>query len=342
MHAAVARGPRRIEVDRMPVPDPGPGEVRVRIGACGICGSDLHLLEAGGLRPGLVPGHEMMGVVDALGPGVSGLEAGARVAVEPFRTCGACPACRAGRGNLCPDGRLLGVHAPGGLAEYAVAPAERLFAVPEDLPAPVAALAEPLAVSVHGLRRAAFSSGQRVLVLGAGAVGLLTVLAARALGAGEVWVSARHPHQARAAEAAGANRVLGEAEATPETLRSLGRSREVDVVVETVGGRADTLAAAGAAIRPGGTVSVLGLFLEPVSLDTIPLLMKEATLAWSYCYEHGDGGADFADAVSILDARREAAGRLVTHTVPLAEAPRAFSLAADRKAGAIKVSILPE
>jgi len=341
MQAAVSRGPRRIEVDAVPVPEPGAGEARVRVGACGICGSDLHLFEAGGLAPGLVPGHEMMGVVDAVGPGVSGVAPGARVAVEPFRTCGACPACRAGRGNLCPEAKLLGVHAPGGLAEYVVAPTDRLFPVPVDLADPVAALAEPLAVSVHGLRRAAFEPGQRVLVLGAGTVGLLTVLAARAMGAGDVWVSARHPHQAEAARAAGAHRVLDEAEAAPDTLGAAARSNGIDVAVETVGGRADTLAAAGAAIRPGGVVSVLGLFMAPVTLDTIPLLMKEATLTWSYCYEHGDHGADFADAVAILDRHREAASRLVSHTVPLAEAPRAFALAADRRAGALKVSVVP-
>ena len=341
MHAAVARGRCQIEIDTLPVPDPGPGDVRVRVEACGICGSDLHLYNLGGLAPGTVPGHEMVGVVDALGAGATGVRWGERVAVEPFRTCGVCALCRAGRGNLCREARLLGVQAPGGLAEYVTAPAARVFPVPGALSSGVAALAEPLSVSIHGLRRVAFEPGQRVLVLGAGAVGLLTVLAARALGAGEVLVTARHPHQAECAEALGADRVLAAAEADPTTLAALGREREIDVVVETVGGQADTLNAAGAAVRPGGAVAVLGLFLGPVSLQPLPLLMKEVTLAWSYCYEHGEDRAEFADALCILDERRDAAAQLVTHTLPLDEVAHAFRVASDRKAGAIKVSLAP-
>jgi len=341
MHAAVARGPRQIEIATLPVPDPEPGDVRVRIEACGICGSDLHLYNLGGLTPGSVPGHEMMGVVDALGAGASGVCPGDRVAVEPFRTCGACSLCRAGRGNLCRDAKLLGVQAPGGLAEYVTAPAARAFPVPSGLPSGVAALAEPLSVSIHGLRRAAFEPGQRVLVLGAGAVGLLTVLAARALGAGEILVAARHPHQAECAEALGADRVLAEPEADPAGLAELGRGREIDVAVETVGGQADTLNAAGAAVRPGGAVAVLGLFLGPVSIQPLPLLMKEVTLAWSYCYEHGEDHAEFADALRILDQQRDGAAQLITHTLPLDEVAHAFRVAADRKAGAIKVSLAP-
>ena len=341
MQAAVSRGPRRIEIDTLPVPDPAPGEARIRIEACGICGSDLHLFAAGGLPPGQVPGHEMMGVVDALGEGVSNVRPGQRVAVEPFRTCGVCRSCRSGRGAICRDARLLGVHDPGGLAEFVTAPAARLFPVEDRVPSAVAALAEPLSVSIHGLHRAGFEPGSRVLVLGAGVVGLLSVLAARALGAGDVLVSARHPHQAERAEALGATRILSEAEAEPGALDALGREREIDLVVETVGGRANTLNAAGAAVRPGGAISVVGVFLEPVTLDAIPLLMKEATLAWSYCYEHGDERSDFADAVRILDEHLDAALSLVSHELPLAEVARAFDVAADRKAGALKVSLAP-
>lgn len=341
MQAAVSSRPGRIAVESLPAPEPGPDEVRVRIEACGICGSDLHLLGLGGLPRGMPPGHEMMGVVESLGAGAAGVAVGQRVAIEPFRTCGTCALCRAGRGNLCREGQLLGVHAPGGLAELATAPARRAFPVADGLPAPVAALAEPLSVSLHGLRRVAFEPGQRVLVIGAGSVGLLTVLAARALGAGEVIVTARHPHQAERAEALGADRVLREAEAEPSALAALGQERDIDVVVETVGGTAQTIDVAGAAVRPGGAVSVIGFFTAPVTLNTIPLLMKEVTLGFSYCYEHGDEHADFADALAILDRQRDAAASLVTHELPLADVAHAFALAADRKSGAIKVALRP-
>ena len=254
----------------VPKPAPGPGEVRVRVRACGICGSDLHLRSVGFVQRGVAPGHEFAGVVDAVGPGVERLTPGSAVAVEPLRSCGGCDECRRGLDAICADGQLLGVHAHGGFAEYAVVAARRAFPVPADLDPRVAALAEPTAVAVRGLRRGGFAPGQRVLVLGAGSVGLLAALAARALGAGEVWVSARHAAQAALAKEVGATRVLGEAEASPGELARAGRAAPFDLVLETVGGSADTLNAAAAAVRRGGSVAVLGMFLAPVRLDTLP------------------------------------------------------------------------
>lgn len=322
----------------LPRPEPGPGEVRVRVRACGICGSDLHLRSAGFVQRGVAPGHEFAGVIDTVGLGVSGLSPGTAVAVEPLRSCGRCAECRRGLEAICAEGQLLGVHASGGFAEYAVVPARRAFPVPADLDPRVAALAEPMAVVVRGLRRGGLAPGQRVLVLGAGTLGQLATLAARALGAASVEVSARHAEQARLARELGAARVLGEGDASPPALAG---AAPYDLVLETVGGAADTLNAAGAAVRRGGTVAVLGMFLGPVRLETLPLLLKEATLAWSYCYGRGDEPCDFAEAVRLLAAEREGAARLLTHAVPLADAERAFALAADRKAGTVKVSVIP-
>jgi threonine dehydrogenase-like Zn-dependent dehydrogenase len=325
----------------LPRPEPGPGEVRVRVRACGICGSDLHLRSAGFVRPGLAPGHEFAGTIDALGEGVAGLAPGDAVAVEPLRSCGRCDVCRRGLDAICSRGELLGVHAHGGFAEYAVVSAERAFPVPADLDPRVAALAEPAAVMVRALQRGGCAAGERVLLLGAGSLGLLGILAARAQGAGEVWISARHPAQAALARDFGATRVLSEGEASPSELARATRDTPFDLVVETVGGAADTLNAAAAAVRPAGRVSVVGVFLAAVRLETLPLLLKEATVAWSYCYGRSDGRADFARATALLSGERERAARLATHAVPLAEASRAFELASDRKGGAIKVSVIP-
>lgn len=342
MRAAAVRGRGRIEVAQRPVPEPGPGEVRVRIEACGICGSDLHLYEQGFFPPGTTPGHEPAGRIDAIGPGAASPAVGTRVAIEPIRGCGGCPTCRSGRYAICRDSKLAGVHLPGGLAEALVVPAANVYPVPDELDPRIAALAEPMAVVVHALHRVTFQSGQRVLVLGAGSVGLLAAAAARRLGARDVWVSARHPHQAELARAVGATRVLDEKEATPEALDGIGRETPIDVVLETVGGRADTLRAAAAAARPGGAVSVVGVFFGTLALDPMPLLLKELTLAWSYCYgEDPAHGADFAEAVDVVAAARDALAPLVTHSVPLAEVERGFALAADRKAGAVKVSVVP-
>ncbi len=340
MRAAVAREQRALTVEQVALPEPGPGEARVRVEACGLCGTDLHLMQ-GGFAPGAVPGHEIAGRVDALGPGVAGFSIGDPVSVEPLRTCGQCEPCRAGRDSICPELKLLGVHLPGGFAEHVVVPARRLFAVPRDLDAKLAALAEPVAVVLHGLRRGGFDAQQRVLVLGAGAIGLLTVLAARAAGAKDVRLTARHAHQAALGRAFGATHVLAESEAGMKGMREVGRRAPADLVVETIGGQSDSLRGAAWALAPGGSISVLGVFTAPITLDGYPLLMKEGTLAWSNCYARNRERADFEDAVELIDAERERLARLITHAVPLDRIGDAFAFASDKKAGAVKVTVLP-
>lgn len=339
MRAAVCPAPGRLALESLPVPQPGPGEARVRISACGICGSDLHLLPVGYLGRCVVPGHEMGGEIDLLGDGVENLATGDRVAVEPLRSCGRCGPCRRGAHALCPDLSIFGVHENGGFAEYAVLPAQRLYPVDPALPVRIAALAEPMAVVVHGVRRGGVGQGSRVLVLGAGTLGLLGTLCARALGA-QVWVTARYPHQVELARQLGATRVLGEAEATPEALDALGREVDFDCVLESVGGGADTLALGVRALGPGGTLCVLGLFQRPIQLDPAPLFVKEATLAWSNCYQQSAGDADFSEAIRLIEAHRDRLGELTTHRVALDEVERGFALAGDRRAGAVKVSVV--
>ncbi len=340
MRAARAAGPRRFEVRDVPLPECEREQVRVRIEACGICGSDLHRYHAGEMPPDHTPGHEMAGVIDAVGSATSEIAPGTKVVVEPLQSCGACEYCRSGRDSICPDAQLYGWHLDGGLAEYVVVPEHRVYPVPGDLHPEIAALAEPVAVSIHGLSRGGFEPGQRVLVLGAGAIGQVTLLCARALGAAEVWMTARYAQQAKAARALGAKRVLTEEEASLGKLEGLGRSSGFDLVVETVGGHADTLAAACAAARPGGVVCVLGVFMEPPPLDPMQALMKELDLCWSNCYHRPlDGQADFEVAARLVDSERESLALLTTHQLPLSQVDRAFAIAANKKSGAVKVSV---
>lgn len=340
MRAAAYVDASHFEIQDRPVTDPGPGEVRVSLSACGICGSDLHFLHQGFMQPGATPGHEMAGRIDALGAGVDDLETGQLVAIEPLDTCGNCPDCAAGRDSICRAFQLYGVHKPGGFADGIVVPAHRAHSLAEDLDAAVAALCEPLAVAVHGLSRGRFEKDQRVLVMGAGAVGLVTLVAARSLGAREVFVTARHGHQAEAARALGAARVIDERDADAAGLDALGRECDIDVAVETVGGRADTLMTASAAVRPGGRVSVLGLFTESPQLSPLSLLMKEIDLCWSNCYHRAAGQpADFRVAADIVDREREQLASLITHRYELDEIDQAFATASDKRAGALKVAV---
>ncbi len=330
-----------LQIEDRECEDPPKGSVRVGVRACGICGTDLHLAHAGLIPPGLTPGHEITGVVEAIGDQTEAPEVGTPVVVEPLLSCGKCVYCASGRSAICPEVQNVGVHVNGGFAETVTVPARRVFPISEDVPPEVAALTEPLAVVLHGMRRGNFSSGQRVLVLGAGTIGLLSVVVARHLGAKEISITARHAHQADLARELGASRVLREADTGDAELSELGRNADFDLVLETVGGNAPTLAHALQAVRPGGSISVLGLFMGSVSINGLGAFLKEITLGWSNCYSHGESGIDFEDAVQIVCDERERLRAMVTHCVPLAEIRRGYQLASDRKSGSIKVSVLP-
>ncbi len=340
MRAGIYRGPGQVALAERPLPEPGPGEVRLRISACGLCGTDLHLVHSPKpiIDPGSIMGHEMAGVVDDLGAGVAGFAAGEAVVVEPLASCGDCEPCREGRDSICRELQLYGLRRPGGFADAVVVPAHRLYRVPDGLVPTLAALAEPFAVAVHGLRLCGADQARppsRLLILGAGSIGLTVVAVARAWGFGDVAVTARYPHQAELAKRLGAHRVIDEGPAEDLT------GYDADLVVETVGGLADTMTTAGIALAPGGTVCVLGVFMGPLTLDPLTLLGKEARLQWSNCYARRPGEADFAEAMRILAAKGGAYSGLLTHEVPLAEFERAFEIAGDKGSGAVKVTVIP-
>jgi 2-desacetyl-2-hydroxyethyl bacteriochlorophyllide A dehydrogenase len=341
MQAAFSSGSRRLTVRSVPEPAPAADEVVLCVRACGICGSDLHWFAGGAPPPAVCPGHEIAGEVVGCGAAVTAVAAGMRVTAEPMATCGACRWCRAGTPQLCRGLRIAGMHRPGGFAELVALPAAMLHPLPADLDWAVAALSEPMAVAVHATRLAGIGAGQRVLVLGAGAIGLLAVVAARAAGAADVWVTARHPHQQSAARRLGATRVFGTDARAGADRRALARDHDIDAVLETVGGVADTLADAVHCVRPGGTVIVLGVFTAPPPLPATSLLVKEVRLIGSMMYDRSGPRPDFATATDLLVAHRDAVAPLVTHRYALADVQQAFETAADKHTGAIKVSVLP-
>lgn len=337
MRAAVWNDKGSLDIVERPLPEPRPGWVRVRVSAVGICGSDLHFYRGSFPSPaGLLPGHEVGGLVDLPGDGTEA-QAGTPVAVEPLAWCGRCTQCLTGNYNRCPKRTLLGVTGRGGLAEYMTAPAASLHTLPREVPPEAGNLVEPLAVCVRGTRLAQVGLGSRVLVLGAGSIGLLSIVTARAAGAAEVHVTARHASQREKAQALGADAVHGSAD---DAARELGE-RGIDVVIETVGGKASTLADAVRLVRPGGIIAMLGVFEGSTPLPALDFSLKEVSLVGSNCYARFGAGSDFSAAVSLLRARLADVRSLVTHHFALERVNEAFATAADKSTGSIKVTLAP-
>jgi 2-desacetyl-2-hydroxyethyl bacteriochlorophyllide A dehydrogenase len=329
-----------VVVEETARPEPGAGDVVVRVRSCGICGSDLHWYHGEMMQPVDCPGHEIAGEVAEVGAGVTSLRAGDAVAVEGVSCCGVCRYCASGDYQLCTMMGIVGMTIPGGFAEYLQIPARHCFPVPAGVDFPTAALTEPLAVAVHGVRLARLEIGQRVLVLGAGTIGLMAILAARAGGAGEILATARRPQQREAALALGADRVFDSADET--ALLGEAIAGPVDVVIETVGGRADTLDTAVATARPGGAICLLGAFTGNPSFPALFILAKELKILGSKVYGRAGARAEYDIALDILQRQGKAiAERLITHRFPLDDIARAFEVASDKTTGSIKVTIAP-
>jgi len=342
MTAALFTGPRSFEVKDIEVPALEPGGVMVRVCQCGICGSDLHFYRGElPLPPGTCMGHEMSGEVVEAGPGVEGLRPGDRVCVEPLLVCGSCQYCRSGEYQLCRRRQLVGAPLQGGFARYVQVPAYCVYRLPDAVDFEVGSLIEPLAVAVHGLRLADLSLGDRVLVLGAGAIGLMAVAAAREMGAASVVASGRYEHQRRAALALGAESAVEDHEDALASLSGSAWDSPFDLVVEAVGGHADTLSQAVNLARFGGRIAVVGLFTQPTTLNAMSVMLKELRLVGAMTYGRAGTRSDFALALDIAARRASSLRGLVTHRFPLERTAEAFETAADKKTGSIKVSVIP-
>ncbi|MFQ5880613.1 MAG: zinc-binding dehydrogenase [Dehalococcoidia bacterium] len=342
MLAAFFTAPRQVEVRSVAVPTLQGADILIRVHSCSICGSDLHAYRGElPFQPDIPRGHELSGEVVAAADDVQGLAIGDRVAVAATTGCGQCSYCRTGRHQICPRRAFLGITYPGGMAHYVRVPAQAAYKLPDGLDYELAALAEPLAVPIHGLHLVGLSLGERVLVLGCGGVGLLAILAAKAAGAGEVIATYRYPHQGDAALAVGADRVVMATEEGASALAGEVRSDPVDVVVETVGGEADTLQQAVSFVRPGGRVSVLGLFIHPRPFNPFPLALKEVRLVGSVGYCQPGSRSDMELALHVLVSRPEPARRTISHRLPLERAADAFQIATDKSTGSLKVVVTP-
>lgn len=288
---------------------------RIRVAAAGICGSDLHLISSPGLAPTVTLGHEVAGVTDD----------GTPVAVEPLAPCGSCPPCLAGEYNLCVRGgsMLYGIGLDGGMADEMWVPERALVPLPAGVVPRDASLVEPLAVVVHSFRRAAATARDRVAVIGGGTIGLCAVTVARALGC-RVDLAARYDGQRAAGERLGAGEISG----------------EYDLVIEAAGSESALAEAVGLA-KPSAQVVIPGIYWGPVALPGLAMCMKQVSLCPTTLYGRHAAGRDVDGAAALLATTPEFPDALITHRFPLDAAAEAFTTAANRSTGAIKVILEP-
>lgn len=341
MKAAVLAGPRTVEIRDVEMPELAAGEVLVRMRNVGICGSDLHFFRGEfPLPPGFILGHECSGEVEAVADDVTNFVKGDRVAIEGFKVCLTCAHCRTGNYQHCASRKAFGLNTHGGLREYQALPAYALYKLPDEIDFELGALLEPLTVGVHGLRLVDLRFGDRVAVLGSGSIGLTAIAAARAMGATYIAATARHPQQKEMALALGADAVFdGTQDGIGGMTKALGGG--ADVVVETVGSHAETLAQALQVVAIGGRISVLGVFSQPVTLHPIMLFLKECKIVGSNCYGRPGRLSDYEMSIEIMRRNPDVMRRLITHRFPLEDVAAAYAAADDKSSGAIKVLVTP-
>lgn len=323
------------EIDR---PDPGPGDLLVKVAACGICGSDRHMFR--GEYPTALPvtlGHEFCGRVEAVGEGVARLAPGALITGDPNIACGHCAQCRNGRPNLCDNLTAIGVFRDGGFADYVIVPQGQAVALPAGLSPLHGAFSEPLACCLHGLDVAAIRPGDSVAVLGGGVIGLIMVQLARLAGAARVILSTRQKPRRDLAEALGATHAVDAAGDVVEAIAGASGivPGGVDVVLECAG-VAETFRQGLAIARRGGAMVIFGVMPkgEEVAVSPYDLLVKELRVesAWLNPLTHGRAAQMIASGVLDLD-------RLITRTISLAEVPAVVGAAPAF--GEIKIIAVP-
>ncbi|MFC6489159.1 L-idonate 5-dehydrogenase [Nitratireductor sp. GCM10026969] len=333
--------PHDIRIESQPVEGPGAGEVLVRIGAGGICGSDLHYYHDGGFGPirvrePIILGHEVAGTIAAVGDAVEGLSRGDRVALNPSRPCNECTYCRQGLRQHCLNMRFYGSalrfpHEQGGFRDLIVAEAFQCVKVGPETSLAEAAVAEPLAVCLHALARAGAVKGKRVLVTGAGPIGVLTAAACAHAGAAEIVVTDLQDAVLEVARAMGATKTVNVAREA-DALDPYCADKGVFDLAFECSAAGPALSSAIRSVRPQGTILQLGVTGElPIPANL--LVGKEIHLIGSHRFD-----PEFAEAVRLIDRREIDVRPIISGSYPLEEAQAAFARAGDRSQ-AVKVQL---
>jgi threonine dehydrogenase-like Zn-dependent dehydrogenase len=330
MKAVVWQGPERMELAERPAPgEPGPGEVVLRPGAVGICGSEVegYLGHMGNRVPPLVMGHEFAGEVVAAGSGAEDW-LGARATVNPIAGCGHCPRCEAGEENVCAARTLIGIHHDGAFADLVRAPAANLRRLPDELDIRLGALTEPLANGVHAVGLGlAGQPATSAVVIGAGTIGLVTLQAALLEEIEHVAVIEPQAARRERAHKLGAHAVHADGEAARAACDELG----ADLVLDAVGAQA-TRAMACELVRPGGRMVCIGLAADDTTLGFHAIIRSQIAILGSYAYTM----TDFERALEWLAGGRATLGELAP-ILPLEEGPRAFARLVQGPGDEVKV-----
>lgn len=343
MLAAVFHGPRDIRLGDIATPVPQAGEILVRVQRAGICGSDLNRFRYGShpWPPGFIMGHEFCGEIAALGANVHTWQVGQQVVIEPTLYCGTCFYCQQGFSNRCVDFARRGITGSGSngaFAEYVCVPAYQPHRRPATLPMDIAALVEPMAVSMHGWRLAGLEQPDSVVIVGIGNIGLLAILVARARGARDIIAIGKYAARQELARAYGATAVLEPDDPhLPTKILDHTDGLGAALVLEAAGTPSSLRMAVDAA-RKGGKIIILGVFHEEVALDYRAILQTEKQLIGSLIYQR----QDFADAIAVLAQGHVDRQRHITAEIALRDIVTHGFLPLDHdKASHIKIQVHP-
>ena len=338
MPAAVFEGEGRLSITERPIPRVvRPDDVLIEVESCGICGTDVHILETPPghpATPGTILGHEFVGLVRETGADAAGVEVGSRVAVAPNLSCGACAPCKRGLTNHCENFTTLGIFRDGGLATFAVAPGHACHSISSELPKEIAALAEPVSCVANGVEQARLLPGERVVIMGAGPVGLIFLGLFRAAGAGRTIVVEPSETRRQTAKRIGADVCLDPTTgpATEQVLEALGGSG-ADVVVDAVGNQ---VAAAIAAARKGGRVLLFGMNANATAeIHQFDITRNELTVFGTYV-----GVNTFPRAIEALESGVVDLSPMVTDRVALKDLPGALDALRDGRAVKVVVDLM--
>ena len=341
MPAAELIAPLTFRLVDMPIEDPGPGEVQVRVEAVGVCGSDLHAYSEGavGTSPNVYPmvlGHEPAGTIVKTGAGVTGLAAGDRGALEPALYCYHCEFCSTGHHNVCANIRFLSnPNHPGFFRELVNLPVANFLPIPPAMSFGEATLAEPLAIALHSLRLASIRPGETVVVIGAGPIGLLTIAALRSANASRIWAVEPLAHRRELAREIGADVVLEPAEAVAEILRDTGQ-RGVDCAIDCAAGD-HTTSQAIQLTRNAGRIALTGIHSTPfVQMDGSAMRRKELTI-----FNVRRSNHETEEALELLRAHADWFAPVLTHTMEIEHIDEAFAIASQYRDGVGKMIVKP-